>query len=234
MATILRHFIDDIIVSLKQAYDDREFGRAQVAYWTIVVGNRLRSQHIGKRSSGAYLSIFRDVPVDTDGGRKYFELPKSVYDFNDDRAIDYLAFDSDGDPACGPRFSRNTFSRTTPKESEWLSMHPSTSPKPKNPYFYRSGDRVYLLGLEKVNVDSLEMGLFTTLDPITEIDIDAPFHFPEELLSQLKREVLDLGRFVLLVPEKDINDGTSDQSSNTIPTQKIVSVAQDQDSNQAQ
>jgi len=55
------------------------------------------------------------------------------------------------------------------------------------------------------------------------LDIDQPFEFPQELLPVLKRQILDLGRFILQIPNDLINDGTGLQSKQ-IPTQKLISV----------
>ena len=64
MGTQLRHIVDDIVLDLRQNFDDKKIQVAQIAYWIIIVGNRLRAQHIQKRSSGAFLTTFAEVPVE--------------------------------------------------------------------------------------------------------------------------------------------------------------------------
>src|ERR1035438_8051608 len=96
MGFVLRHIIDDIAVTLKQTYDDKIIQRSQIAYWILLVGNTLKAQHIQKRSSGAFLTNFQ-IPLSVDAkGRKYFILPKTIYDFNNDKAIDCVSYVSDG------------------------------------------------------------------------------------------------------------------------------------------
>ena len=92
MGTPVRHIVDDVIIDLNQMSDDQKITEAQVAYWVIIVGNRLRAQHIQKRNSGAFLTTFAEIPVqvsDVTGDnlvrfRKFFDLPESIYDFNND------------------------------------------------------------------------------------------------------------------------------------------------------
>jgi hypothetical protein len=159
-------------------------------------------------------------------GRKRIILPESIYDYNNDRGIDYISYwiEEEAGENCPPRFTSHTFTRTTPKQSERLYYDKDEMPSPSNPYFYRTGDSVYFLGIEKVNVREVEIGIFSTFDPLTEVDLDSPFDFPEELLMILKRQVLDLGRFSLMVPEERKNDGNADVNPGEIPQTKLVSV----------
>lgn len=235
----LRIIVDDILTTIKQTMDDKSVTRAQVAYWTIIVGNQLLGQHIAKRDSGAFLSTFTDVPViipqqnsnpDVVKNRKHVELPAAIFDYDIDGGIGYIAYESDGGPACPPRFTKQPFTRTTPRQAQWLYMNAYTKPSPKNPYWYRTGNKIYLLGLEQIVVKKVEMGIYMTIDPLQEIDIDKPFRFPAELLHILKRQVLDMARFSFFFPKDRQNTGsdeTMEEQSQGIP--KVVSVnAQDQ------
>ena len=71
MGTILRHIIDDIAEDLKQTLDDKTIQPSQIAYWIILIGNRLKSQHIGKRDSGSFLSVYDEVPVQVKKERSF-------------------------------------------------------------------------------------------------------------------------------------------------------------------
>ena len=234
MGTLLRHIVDDIAVDLKQVLDDKNVQKSQIAYWVLLVGNRLKAQHIGKRDSGAFLTTFDNVPVQIKSvsknpneikNRKFIILPKSIYDYDRDGGIEYISYCLDFEaPNCPPPFTNTTFTRTTPSKSRRLYFSKYETPSPSNPYFYRVHDHIYLLGIECVEIDSIEIGIYTTLDPITEIDLDAEFDFPEELLIILKRQVLDLGRFALLIPQERVNDGSDDVGQQGVPTNKIVSV----------
>jgi len=235
-ATLLRTVVDDLIVDFKQQFDDKELQKSQVAHWIIMIGNRLLSQHISKRDSGAFLSIYADVPIEvaTENlnpniikGRKYIVLPTCIFDYNLDGGVEYISYYMDKqEPNCPAPFTRQTFTRTTPGDSQRLYMSKYETPDPKQPYWYRAGQNIYLLGLECINPKAVEIGIYSTLKPITDpdIDLDGPFPFPEELLIQLKRQVLDLGRFALVLPEERTNDGVGDGTGQPIPMHKIVSV----------
>jgi hypothetical protein len=233
MGTPLRHIVDDIVVDLRQNFDDKRIIPSQIAYWVILVGNRLKAQHIKKRSSGAFMTTFAEVPVqvsDVIGDnlvryRKYIDLPDCIYDFHNDAGIHYISYSHPEElPNELPPLTQVKFGRTTPAGLKALYANPYTKPDRKNPYFYRTKNRLYLLGLECVNVKNVEIGLWLTLDPVTEIDLDADFEFPEELLFVLKKQVLDMGRFALLMPQERVNDGDDDTNPNQVPTNKITSV----------
>lgn len=235
MPVSLRHLADEIITDLEQTFDDAEIGQVTVGFWIITLSNQILGQHIGKRDSGAFMTTWTGVPVIEPtttlqnavvNGRKYIVLPENIFDFNMDGGIDYIAYTSDGGAGCPPEFEFVNFERTSPKESRMLMFHPQTKPSPKRPYYYRTGNFIPLLGIENVNVPAVEIGIYSTIKPITEINFDAPFNFPDELMAVLRRQLLDLGRFILLMPgENRINDGSDETASNTqIPTQKLTSV----------
>ena len=192
------------------------------------------------------MSIFAGVPVEvfpqTNNpneikNRKYIKLPACIFDYNKDGGIEYLSYYvEDFQENCPPPFTNQTFTRTTPGSSQRLYFSRYEKPNPKNPYYYRAGENIFLMGIECVNVKSVEIGLYTTFKPITDpdLDLDQVFDFPEELLIQLKRQVLDLGRFVMIIPEERVNDGNDNKVGAQVPTNKIVSVnelAQDSPNN---
>ena len=235
--TKLRYIVDDIAKDLKQIFADKTIEKAQIAYWVLLVGNRLKSQHIDKISSGAYVHAFHNIPIEISltgtnvndiPGRKRIVLPEAIYDYDKDGGIDYISYwdEESVDVDCieAPEFTNRTFQRTTPKESERLYMDEFEKPTPRNPYFYRQGKYIYFLGIECVDVQTVEIGIYSTFDPLTEIDIDAEFEFPEELLLILKKQVLDLGRFALKMPEDRMNDGEDSTNVNNVSDQKLVSV----------
>lgn len=233
--TLLRFVVDDIAKDLKQTFDDKKITKSQITYYVLLVGNRMKAQKIEKRDSGNNLKIFAAVPVETVAvtdnpntiaGRKRIILPKSIYDFNKDGGIKYISYwrDADIGKNCPPRFGTVNFVRTAPDIAYRLYYREDEEPTPANPYFYVAGDSVYFLGIEKVPIATVEVGLYSTLEPITSISLDQPFDFPEENLLILKRQVLDLARFSLQIPEERINEGEGDVQTNQIPTQKIVSV----------
>jgi hypothetical protein len=233
----LRVIADELLVTIKQTFDDKQVSQAQVAYWVIIVGNQLLGQHNAKRDSGAFLSTFTGIPVqvvkksvnpDIVAGRKFIEIPGHIFDYDKDGGVEYIAYYRDEEPECTPDFHRKTIQRTSPGELQWLMKNKYTEPNLKNPYWYRTGDIIYLVGLEKSPVRFIEIGLYLTIDPLEKIDIDKPFHFPAELLHVLKRQVVDLARFSFLFPSDNSNDGsdTTEESNKQIP--KIQSVNQNQ------
>lgn len=233
MGTPLRHIVNDVEVDLRQVFDDKKIRRSQVAYWIVIVANRLRAQHIQKRSSGAFLTTFPEIPVlkadvpsdNLPRYRYYFDLPTCIYDFHNDRGIDYISYSVDAELEDElPPLTNVNFGRTTPKKLKGLYMNPHTKPSPKNPYFYRSGEKIFLMGVECLDIDSVEVGLFLTIPPITKIDLDEVFDFPEELILILKKQVLEMGRFALMVPAERVNDGDDDTKANQVPTSKLISV----------
>lgn len=228
----LRIIADEVRTTIKQTFDDKDVSRAQVAFWLIIVGNNLLGKHIEKRSSGAHINVYYPVPVLGDKGRKFIELPSQIFDYNQDSGIEFMAY-YNHDEECLPEYQRQKFTRTTPSELQWLRDDKHTKPSVRNPYFWREGDKIHLVGIERAPVKEVEIGIYQTIKSLTEIDIDEPFRFPEELLETLKRQVTDLARYSFLFPQDNKNDGSdtaTDPQSKAIP--KIQSVNQNNDQQQ--
>jgi len=198
MGTPLRHIVNDLEVDLRQNFDDKKIRRSQIAYWTVIVANRLRAQHIEKRSSGAFLTTFPEVEVKRElvpsanlpRYRYYFDLPSCIYDFHNDAGIHYISYSVDQElPYELPPLTQVKFGRTTPARLKGLYMNPHTKPNEKNPYFYRSGEKIFLMGVDCIDIDKVELGLFA-----------------------------------LMVPAERVNDGDDDTQANQVPTNKIISV----------
>lgn len=233
-ATKLRTVVDDLMTDFRQQFDDGLLQRTQVAHWVIMIGNRLLSQHIAKRDSGAFLSIYPDVPIQvaTENispnivkGRKYIVLPTCIFDYTQDGGVEYVSYyNRSQKPSCPPPFTNVLFNRTTPTDLGRMYESTYEEPGPKNPCWYRAGQNIYLAGIECINPDAIEIGIYSTLKPVTDpnLDLDQPFPFPEELLIQLKRQVLDLGRFVMVIPQERVNDGID--GAKQVPGGKITSV----------
>lgn len=235
-AATIRMVVFDLLNDLKQVYDDAQLTPFKVYYWVMIHADRLKKQHIEKMDSGAYVTKFDvTVEVDPDTGRNYFELPAAIYDFDQDDGIDYITYPPEWDRSL-PMFVSTGFTRTTPAKAARLYYRETEKPTPANPYFYRQNDRIYLLGTEQINILSVEVGLKVAMAPADpNVDIDQPFEFPQDLLPILKRQILDMGRFVLMIPKDLINDGASFDSK-AMPTNKIVSVndIDQQNANQSQ
>ena len=76
----------------------------------------------------------------------------------------------------------------------------------------------------------------STFDPNTICDLDAEFDFPQELYDILKRQLLDLARFGLAIPNNRTNTGNYelDEQEQGLPKQKLTSVNQQQDNQEQQ
>jgi hypothetical protein len=194
-----------------------------ILFWVQIYGDRLRLQHDEKIDSGLTTSIFNTIPVLIEPltGRKYIIIPASIYDTDGDGAVVYISYNYSVDPNA---FSYVTFSRTEPSFVQRLYWTEDEKPAPDNPYFYRAGNKIYLLGLECIDVQFVEAGLKVSLggDPC---DLDEEFNFPPELLPILQRQILDLGRFVLQIPADRTNDADNSLQNEAIPKTKIISTA---------
>lgn len=218
-----REVVYDIWTNLKQGFDDADVTLNQVTYWVRIVGAKLAKQHQVKIDSGASLQVFyeENILIDSVTGRQYIELPVEILDMDKDGGIEYISYSHCVDE-CSPAFTSVVFSRISPASSRLLYYTDDEKPVPSNPYFYRVGTRIYFLGIECINPCGIEIGLYPIM--INECDFDDSFPLPEELLPILQRQVLDLGRFVLMMPKDTINEGVSDVTGNNVPTNKLVSV----------
>ena len=233
----LRYALSDIEKMLEMTIANRKFATAQILFWILCIADKIKKSHIEKIDSGAFIHQYDQIVVNTDAttGRKYINLPTGIYDFDGDEGINFLSYDYTID-SCTPAFTSVTFSRTTPSKSKRLYWTEEEIPSPANPYFYRIGSRVDLLGCECVTILNLEGGFMSTFDPNTICDLDAEFDFPQELYDILKRQLLDLARFGLAIPNNRTNTGNYelDEQEQGLPKQKLTSVNQQQDNQEQQ
>jgi len=219
----LRYIVKDILEDLNQKYPGADIKFTQVMYWVMLISDAIKRQHLQKEDSSYHVTSFlADVYVDLTNGRNYIELPKGIYDLDYDRGIHYISYKPEVDNDI-PTFGSIQFNRTTIAKSRRLYWKDDEYPTSANPYFYRLGDRIYFLGVENINLRKVEIGLYLGFNPVdADIDIDAPFDMPNHLLYIVKRQILDMGRFVLAMPLFEGVD--TKEVSNEIPQQKITSV----------
>lgn len=220
-----RFVVNDLEKSLQQTFDDAEVSQVQILYWIQVIANRLRSDYYKIKGDDTYISTFAPVSVNTDSqGNKYFDLPTQILDLKNDAGIVFISYNFETCCCGGDPKAQVQFSRTTVSKLPTLYMEPYTVPSAKNPFFYRIGDRVngvsvnrvYLLGFECTNIKDVQIGILASMNPTTVCDLDDELPIPDELVHELITEVLQLGRFVMLVPEERLNDG-SDTNGQQIP-----------------
>lgn len=220
-----RYLAYDLEKNLKKTFDDADFTFSQIVYWIVVIANKLRVQQYLQTNTDLFTSTFSSVPIlKDDKGRKYIQLPHQIIDLPNQKGIKYIGY-TFGDSACsGPSFAQTFFQPTFTGQIQHLYLDEYTKPKPHNPYFYRVGqdvdkvsvDRIYLLGIENVDVEDVEVACLSTLDPKTIVNLDDEVPLPDELVLELMSQALQLGRMILMMPEERINQG-SDSAQGNIP-----------------
>jgi hypothetical protein len=219
-----RYVIYDLDKSFNAAFDDADFTLNQIMYWVMVVANRMRLQQTIATNTDLFTSTFNNVPVLTDTkGRKYIDLPAQIMDLPNNSGVVYITYNEETCHCEGPSFAQVWFQGVNLGSVQHLYLDEYTKPSAKNPYFYRIGDhidgvkvnRIYLLGLECVDVIDLEIAIKATLDPKQVCSLDDEIPLPDEMIQDLMMQVLQLGRFVMLMPKENINDGEDGAELNT-------------------
>ena len=211
-----RYVIYDLDKSFNSAFDDADFTLNQILYWVMVVANRMRVQQTMVTNTDLFTSTFSSVDVKTDSkGRKYIDLPVQIMDLPNNSGVVYITYNEETCKCEGPSFAQVFFQGINLGSVQHLYLDEYTKPNSKNPYYYRIGDhidgvkvnRIYLLGLECVPVKDIEIAVKATLDPKTLCNLDDDIPLPDEMIQELMMQVLQLGRFVMMMPQESINDG---------------------------
>jgi hypothetical protein len=225
-----RYVVYDIEKSLKKTFDDADITLNQILYWVMVVANKIRAQHEGIAKSDLYTATFSEVSIEEDDkGRKYIDLPVQIMDLPNNAGVVYLTYNIETNCCSGPAFAQTFFQPANVGEVQHLYLDAYTTPSPKNPYFYRIGDkhngvdvnRLYLLGLECVDVTDLEIAVKSSLDPRKLCNLDDELPVPDEFIQDLIMEVLQLGRFVMMIPEERENTGEDEVQMQNYRTPKV-------------
>jgi hypothetical protein len=232
--TTMRQLAGSLQIGFKKIDDDADIKFNQIVFWATFFVNKYKTVKANQVDSGLYLSIFPEVAVGTFAthavnevmGRKYLQLPATILDLDGDKGVDYISY-QDKEGACGPSMAYVKFSRTTPSTMKRIFMSDYEKPSPSNPYFYRVANYIYLLGIDCISVPYVEMGLLTTFDPFSDCLLDADLGVGEDVIADIYKNVLELGRFVMNVPSASLNDGTDNTTTDAAPKQRVVSVNQD-------
>lgn len=215
MATY-RYVVYDLQKSLSASFDDADFTFTQILYWVSVVANRLRVEGNAVTNSDLYTSTFYPVAVQKDDKeRKYIDLPAQIMDLQNNAGVIYITYNVDTNSCHGPAFAQTWFQGVNIGAVQRLYMDEYEKPSAKNPYFYRVGDKVndvsvnrmYLLGIECINVADVEIAIKASIDPKNICSLDDDIPLPDEMVSVLINEVLKLGKFIMMMPEEMVNDG---------------------------
>ena len=211
-----RYVIHDLQKNFNASFDDADFTLNQILYWVMVVANRLRVQQVLATNSDLFTSTFSSIAVHTDTkGRKYIDLPTQIMDLPHNGGVVYITYNEETCHCEGPSFAQVFFQGVNLGNVQHLYLDEYTKPSAKNPYFYRIGhivdgtgvNRIYLLGLECIDVADVEIAVRSSLDPKVLCNVDEEIPLPDELIQELMMQVLQLGRFVMLMPNENVNDG---------------------------
>lgn len=215
MATY-RYVVYDLEKSLNSSFDDADFTFPQILYWVTVVANRLRVQHNSLTNSDLFTSTYYAVQVLTDEkGRKYIDLPTQIMDLPNNAGVVYITYNMETCKCDGPMFAQRFFEGVNVGAVQHLYLDEYTTPSVKNPYFYRIGhrvngvsvNRIYLLGVECINIEDVEIAIKSSIDPKMICDLDEEIPLPDERVQELINEVLKLGKYIMMMPVENINDG---------------------------
>lgn len=216
--------INDVLYTLGFVGDDAIMHRVNVGYNLGLVIDRLKRQRLEKelRSPSGSRGVTNElttyiVPINHDStlnNRAYFVLPGSVYDIKLNGGVGYIAYAAGS--GCKDALVGRHFTLASPSEMNMLQGHGLQQPAPENPYYFRARlntttgivtDRVWLYG-PGVTVTDVEVGLYLTTPSVDVLDPDAEVDAPEDMLYLVKKMMLDLGRWALLVPGQRLaNDG---------------------------
>ncbi len=218
-----RQFAYDIKRILKSQGDDADIGLAQIVYWTQLIGNRLVFEDIefSKKITSLYDATYKPIPVKIDtvlDNRKYIDLPSPILHLKNEGGVTYISYNMETCCCDGPAFAQKPFTATTKSEAERIYGDEYEKPSPKNPYFYFVGkvngtpvNRLYFLGLDCVNLKDVEICIKQKMNPANTCDIDEQMPIAAELLQRLQAEVLQIGRFMINMPEERINEGSDER-----------------------
>lgn len=206
----------DIEKNLKKTFDDADITLPQIVYWIQVVANRIRQQIYLLDKTDLFTSTFSSVKVNKDAkGRPYIDLPAQIMNLPNNAGIVYITYNEDSCCCNGAPFAQRVFQSTSISNMMTLYGDEYTKPTPSNPYFYRIGEkidgvkvnRIYLVGIECIDVKDVEIAILCSLNPSTVCDLDEELPIPDDRIQELIMEVLTLGRFVSLIPEETVNQG---------------------------
>jgi hypothetical protein len=233
-----RYVVYDLQKNFNATFDDADFTFNQVLYWVMVVANRLRIQQVLATGSDLFTSTFDSITVHTDAkGRKYIDLPTQVMDLPNNGGVIYITYNEDTCSCEGPAFAQVWFQPVNIGSVQNLYGDEYTKPSSRNPYFYRVGhevngtgvNRLYLLGIECAPVKDVEIAVRSSLDPKKLCNIDEEIPIPDEMIQDLMMQVLQLGKFIMLMPKENSNEGEDEAELNTqMYANRAVSLPQTQ------
>ena len=218
-----RYAVSDIKNSLKIITKDAEISTQTVVFWIRTAENFIRQRTLKVTDTGSYLSEYYGVnaiPVQTDNIKKWISIP-SVYDLDYEKGINYISYNQT------PFGKQVRFQQTDVNIIDQLWYSPYEKPSPSNPYFYRVGNNIFLLGIEGVAVVNVNAGLYAALDPRPVLlSPDAYLQINDEQYVSLREMVLGFGKFVMVVPSSRVEIGSDERNESIRTFAKATSKAQ--------
>lgn len=233
----LRQVAYDIMNQMGYNHDDAARSEVAVMYNIKVCLDKLKGDSLKRDIKASdQLSMQEDLSVWTvdlltqdDRGWRYFDLPGSVYSLPKDggiQAITYYRLDLP--PNCPPQVARIQY---RPVALSWLTAIWGSRWQyvdETQPVYARATvngiDRVYVFG-QSDDITQLEAELFLAMPRIESIDPDQQIEFPENRIHTLKRMVIELERWSLMIPQDRLkNDGRDFEPNQTTRTSSEVSV----------
>jgi len=209
--TSYRYLVADIQKSFNMNFPDSNVTSPQILYWCRVAENFIRQRTLKVMMTGSYLTEFQSVPIVTDNIRKWIVLPSQIVDLDNEKGVDYIMYQQ---PI--PFGKQIRFVQTDVNVIDRLYYNPYETPSPSNPYFYRVGQNIYILGVENVSITNVQMGLYTSLDTRPSlIPIDSAIGIDEEQVPSLKELVFQYARMSLLAPKDRTEEGDDNRSEST-------------------
>lgn len=178
--------------------------------------------------------VQNDVADDvvTDWDSVYFDMPEQVYSLSGGSGINAVRYLRNDIPMnCSPAFALTPFTQTTLAALPTIYGSAYQKPKPSRPYIAAARaitgtgvrNRVYVFGVDS-SITHLLVALFA-IPNFTTLDPDAPVDLPVEKLMTLKKMVMDLEKWALMIPQERLsNDGRDFQPGEIIRTPSLMSL----------
>lgn len=236
--TTVRQLAYDILNQFGYNHDDADRNYIKVAYNIKVCLDKLAADGIKKDiSKGDFLATQHEMSIwtvdlltDANRGWRYFDLPGSVYELPKDGGIASIYYyRPSGLPAnCPPQVARVKYRPVALSwlESLWKSRWQYVDES--QPVYARASvgnaDRVYVFGQDE-DIDQLEAHLFLAMPNIPDLNLDDNISLPDNRIHTLKRMVIELERWALMVPQQRLkNDGRDMEPGQVVNTPPAVSV----------
>ena len=193
-----------LLEKFKQLNDDSKISLSLAVFYLQIAANNIRYRHAKNLLTGSYLTIFDTVNVIKVANYSYITLPAAIMDLPNDTGINFIAYQLDD--ACD--YLTVMFTRTEASKAWRLHGNPYDVPSPKNPYFYRAGNKIYLLGLSCIDIDKLIVGLYLSVDINTVCNLDTVIPVDDQHAEYVLIEAEGLMRFGYAINPERMNDGT--------------------------